>query len=295
MIYSANKFLCIIFYTDKILIDRNIYKIINPLYIFHIMQIFVIQLENDKWFLTLSTQTKYDYVMFEAQSIHDFVRKNPPIKIYETINSRDNYEINTLTKKYMSCIGIEHVRGGIYSDEILPDYLLKSLELELNNNCSQKTHIFENMRTKPELILDDFIKRADNYSELFKLGYQEITRNFFTDLEWLENKINNSEVDSNIYHKMTNEENTKYNNLLRIMDIIRDKYFKLEEDKIKVEYNIVLKYPKFTLDFFVYHRHFKKDWENYKIVALELIKKYEYMGYTLLNIIDFAEFDFFHH
>lgn len=258
------------------------------------MQIFVIQLENDKWFLTLSTQSNYDYVMFEAQSIYDFVRKNPPIKIYETINTRDNYEINTLTKKYMSCIGIEHVRGGIYSDEILPDYLLKSLELELSTDCSEKTHIFENMRTKPELILDDFIKRADNYSQLLEMGYKEISRDFFTDLEWLENKINSSEVDSTIYNKMTNEENKKYNKLLRIMDIIRDKYFNLEEDKIKVEFNIVLKYPKFTLDFFVFHRHFKKDWENYKIVALELIKKYEYMGYTLLNIIDCAEFDFLH-
>ena len=177
---------------------------------------------------------------------------------------------------------------------ILPDYLLKSLELELSTDCSEKTHIFENMRTKPELILDDFIKRADNYSQLLEMGYKEISRDFFTDLEWLENKINSSEVDSTIYNKMTNEENKKYNKLLRIMDIIRDKYFNLEEDKIKVEFNIVLKYPKFTLDFFVFHRHFKKDWENYKIVALELIKKYEYMGYTLLNIIECAEFDFLH-
>lgn len=265
----------------------------------HNYKIFVLQLENDKWFLHTSKETQLDRVLFESQVIYDFVRKNPPIKIYEIIKSTDYFDINTLTKKYMNCIGIENVRGGIYSDEILPEFLLKSLELEINSTVDiyNKSAIFDSISNRENLTLDDYKKREYEYKQLLSSGYKNITRDFFNNLEWLKNKVEsyNYENQSKTHGipKINSEENIKYNKLLLDIDNVRIHYYKLDEDKIKVEDSVSLKYPRFTLDYFVCHQHWEKNWEAEKIVALDILRKYEFMGYTLINIIDCLEFDFY--
>jgi hypothetical protein len=267
----------------------------------HNYKIFVLQLENDKWFLHASKETQLDRVLFESQVIYDFVRKNPPIKVYETIKSTDYFDINTLTKKYMNYIGIENVRGGIYSDEILPDFLLKSLELELNSTVDvyNKTSIFDRMSNRPNIILDDYEQRAEEYNKLLSSGYKSIKRDFFTEVEWLRNKIESydytNKSQTHVIPKFNSEDNIRYRKLLLDMDNIRNQYYKLDEDKIKIKVNlnILLKYPKFTLDYFTFHQHWNKNWEAEKVIALDLLNQYEFMGYTLINIIDCLEFDFY--
>jgi len=260
-------------------------------------KIFVLQLENDKWFLHLSQELKPENVILESQVIYDYVRKNPPINIHQIVNASDSFEINTLTRKYMNCIGIDNVRGGIYSDEILPDYLLKSLELELNTtieNYIDKTNVFNALSNMQNPTLIDYQKRADDYCLLLSKGYKTITRDFFTNLEWLQNKIESCENTINYkIHGISKEDNFKYKDLLLSMENVFTYYYKLEEDKIKVENSIVLKHPKFTLDYFIYHQHWKRDWENEKKIALDILKKYEFMGYTLINELDGLEFDFY--
>jgi hypothetical protein len=262
-------------------------------------KIFVLQLENDKWFLHTSKETQLERVLFESQVTYDFVRKNPPIKVYEIIKSTDYFDINALTKKYMNCIGIENVRGGIYSDEILPEFLLKSLELEINSTVDvyNKSAIFESISNKENLTLDDYKKRAYEYNQLLSSGYKSITRDFFTNLEWLKNKVELYDYENQLktqgIPKFNFEENIRYKKLLSDMDIVRTYYYKLDEDKIKVDESISLKYPGFTIDYFVCHQNWNKDWEAEKMVALDILRKYEFMGYTLINIIDCMEFDFY--
>ena len=101
-----------------------------------VLQIFVLELENDKWFLHISNNESYKFVNFECRALYEFVRKNPPIGIFESLPIFNKFEINTLTKKYMEYYGIDNVRGGIYSHEILPDYLKKSLELEFSQSLN---------------------------------------------------------------------------------------------------------------------------------------------------------------
>jgi len=261
-------------------------------------KIFVLQLENDKWFLHLSNQTNPDYVLFESQVLYDYVKKNAPIKIYEAIESHNNYDINTLTRKYMSWIGVENVRGGIYSDEILPDYLIKGLELELNTDCGQQTYFFKSISDKQGLEFNDFVEHAKLYSELLSLGYQKITRDFFVDLEWLEDKVKSSvgykETHKNGLSVFNYDDDNRYKRILNVMNIVRDKYFQLDEDNIRVNNSALMKYPEFTFDYFVYHQHLKRNWESETKNALEIIKNYQSMGYTLINIIDGKEFDLLH-
>jgi hypothetical protein len=245
----------------------------------------------------MSKETKLDRVLFESQVIYEYVRKNPPLKIYEIIKSTDYFDINTVTKKYMNYVGIENVRGGIYSDEILPEFLLKSLELEINSTVDiyNKSAIFDSISNRENLTLDDYKKRAYEYNQLLYTGYKTITRDFFTNLEWLKNKVEsyNYENHRHCAHKFTSEENIRYKKLLSDMDTVRNYYYKLDEDKIKVDINVSLKYPRFTLDYFVCHQHWNKNFEAEKIVALDILRKYEFMGYTLINVIDCMEFDFY--
>jgi len=265
----------------------------------HNYKIFVLQLENDKWFLHTSKETKTERVLFESQVIYDFVKKNPPLNIYEIIKSTDYFDINTLTKKYMNCIGIENVRGGIYSDEILPEFLLKSLELEINSTVDvyNKSEIFDSISNRENLTLDDYKKRAYEYKQLLSSGYKSIKRDFFTELEWLRNKIESydytNQTKTHGIPKFSSEENARYRKLVLDMDTIRNQYYKLDEDKIKVSPSIVLKYPKFTLDYFTCHQHWNKNWEAEKVIALDVLSKYEFMGYTLINTLDCLEFDFY--
>jgi len=262
------------------------------------LYIFVLELENDKWFLHVSHKDNYNHIELECQTLYSFVRKNPPLKKHEVLQTFNKFEINTLTKKYMEYYGIDNVRGGIYSDEIFPDYLIKSLELELSttfDNYTKKTGIFYNIRNKPNLTLEDFDNKMIAYNEIIDKGYQEISREFFIDLEWLENKIlcfeqsETTDLRRTIFNK---EDDARYKNLLEKMEVVRTKYFQLEDDKIKVEVTPLLSYPKFIFDFFMYHRSLDKDWEKERDTAVDILKKYEFMGYTLLNIIECMEFDF---
>jgi hypothetical protein len=262
--------------------------------------IYVLQLENNKWFLHITQEKKHENVIYEALTLYDFVKSNPPIQIYESFKTSDYFEINTLTKKYMTWIGIENVRGGIYSDEILPDYLLKSLELEINFVVEEKINkstIFNFVSNKENVTIEDYQNRVNSYNNLVSKGYNIITRDIITDIEWLQNKIENFEnnLKNRFYGivKVEQQTNERYKKVLHSLELINNYYYKLDEDLIKVEETIYIKYPKFTLDNFIYHYNLNRNWDTEKEVALDILRKYEYMGYTLINKIDCLEFDFY--
>jgi hypothetical protein len=204
----------------------------------------------------------------------------------------------------MEYYGIDNVRGGIYSDEILPDYLKQSLELELSNSFSDykdKIKIFDNIRNNPNLSINDFINQKNSYLELVNMGYYDITRDFISELEWLENKIllDSDSKNSSVRGKLqiSKELNTRYKNLLDKMDLVRTKYFQLDTDsnnqRVKLEEDTIIKHPNFVFDFFIYHRSLNKDWEKEKNIAANLIKNYEFMGYTLINILECMAYDYY--
>jgi hypothetical protein len=176
---------------------------------------------------------------------------------------------------------------------------LKTLDLELNSTVEvyNKTSIFDTLSNKANLTLDNYETRANAYSELLSKGYKTITIDFFSDLDWLKNKIDSYEYTlCNKIHgipSFNNEDNLRYKKLLSDMENIIKYYYKLDEDKIKIDESIALKYPKFVLDYFIYHQHWNRNWGNEKVVALDILRKYEFMGYTLINVLDCLEFDFY--
>ena len=226
--------------------------------------IYVLQLENNKWFLYITQEKKHENVIYEALTLYDFVKTYPPIQIYESFKTTDFFEINTLTKKYMTWIGIENVRGGIYSDEFLPDYLLKSLELEINfveENKINRSAIFNLISNRENVTIEDYQNRVNSYANLVSKGYNIITRDIITDIEWLQNKIENFENNpkKNGIVKVEQQTNERYKKVLRGLEIINNYYYKLDEDLIKVEETIYIKYPKFTFDNFIYHYNLNRN------------------------------------
>jgi hypothetical protein len=265
------------------------------------LQIYVLQLENDKWFLHISNVSDSTQIIFECQTLYDFVKKNAPIKIYETLKIFDHFDINTWTKRYMVYFGIDNVRGGIYSDEILPEYLRKGIEFELAaslQDYEKKLNIFNAIRSKNTLTLSDFQREKDAYNKLLDMGYNMITRDFFEDLDWMKNVIINSKCKTSYKSGLctkTVEDISKYNAFIKKIDLLNKYYYQLNEEKIKVLSSVLLKNPNFVLDNCFYHSNSIQNLDDEINNATEFLDKYEFMGYTLINVIDEMEYDFLNH
>jgi len=262
------------------------------------LKIFVILLENDKWFLHVSRLP--NNVLLECETLFDFVKKNKPIKIYETLPFLDALDIHTWTKRYMNYFGIDNVRGGIYSDEILDESLLKLLENELSisiENYEEKLSIFQGICNKENLSINDFEEKMQKYNNLLQHGYKLFTRNFFDDLEWLkknvENSIENATNSKPGLFSMKQENNKIYRQIIKNIGTLNRYYYKLDEEKIKVKPCVLLYKPEFIFDRFIYHSSDIKNFQSEINEAMDYIHKYEFMGYTLINVIDEMEYDFY--
>jgi hypothetical protein len=262
------------------------------------LKIFVILLENDKWFLHVSSLP--NDVLLECEALFDFVKKNKPIKIYETLPFLDALDINTWTKRYMNYFGMDNVRGGIYSEEIIDEKLLQALEIELSTsieNYEEKLSIFHRIRNKENLLITDFEEDMQKYKNLLQHGYKQFTRDFFDDLEWLKQIVENSIEDNSNYKPgiftMRQENNKTYRKIIKNIGILNTYYYKLDEEKVKVKPSVLLYKPEFIFDRFIYHPSDIKNFQSEINTALDYINKYEFMGYTLINVLDEMEYDFF--
>jgi len=258
--------------------------------------LYVLQLENDKWFLHLSNMPE-QYVLYEAKTLFDFVKNNNPIKIYETLKVSDNYEINTWVKRYMEYFGIENVRGGIYKSEVLSDFMISHILAEQSQNEIDITHIFYILKEKNNLTEADFKNQYDLYEKLDKLGYTKINRNLISELEWLHETIASSKENTNSHKpgkiNVSPVDNKRYKLLMENLEYITDVYFKLDEDKIKVNDSVFFRKPGFIFDKLFYHELDSLNWEILSNNAIKVITDYEFMTYTIINLQDNLKFDLF--
>lgn len=61
----------------------------------------------------------------------EWTKKYRPIKVVEQILNADDFDEDKYTKKYMKNYGIDKVRGGSYTQLVLPDYSVMALKKEL--------------------------------------------------------------------------------------------------------------------------------------------------------------------
>jgi hypothetical protein len=94
-------------------------------------------------------------------------------------------------------------------------------------------------------------------------------------LEWLRNIF----VLCNIENK--NYIDVRYQTVINKIKVIIEKYYLLDKDDIKVEYDYLFKYPQHLLDYF----------KNAPDNLQQFINKIEYMSYKVINLLDCLEFD----
>jgi hypothetical protein len=94
-------------------------------------KLYIIELENNKYFLHVSLPIYTELLFKECSLLFNFVKNNPPVFLINTIEINDVLEIDHHIKHFMRTYGIENVRGGSYTDEILSSQQIDLLKKEI--------------------------------------------------------------------------------------------------------------------------------------------------------------------
>jgi len=270
--------------------------------------IYMIELQNEKYFLHLTNLNDEQQIMKESEFMYDFVKNNPPIKITNQIECYDVAELDYYVKQNMQKYGIEYVRGGSYSMEIIPEHLRTCLEFEFTNYMKP----LENQKILKDIYIKynyDFLQNKQSLqNEIIRLEKQlfeynktkeilkniDMKRDFIKDIEWfseycnyLEATIYIGKIDKTKTSKETFDKNTEFINNCKKVYTIFEKHM---EKPIYYEPVFYLQNPHCLLDTIFYHNH-----DIASVNIFVEIKKYldviEYMTYYIKNRTDEYEFD----
>lgn len=253
-----------------------------------VLVLYYLELQSKKMFIYASTSQDEPQVFLECMTLFDYVRKNPPVRVLHRTEASDSFEVDCYVKKNMKLFGIDNIRGGSYSMDPLPDYLLKSLELEFSTDNSEKLSMLDKIKRKcisGEVDREKIKKSIEEYTiiknKLQTLKYhngQTIDRSLLADLEWLSDCLYTNMVEQVRYNKI----------LLRLRSLY--KIFTENFDK-PIENPKLFETPQHTFDAVFYHSQPIYDVDTVIQDKKYLLEKFEYMGYSIINKIDEYEFD----
>lgn len=277
------------------------------------MFLHIILLEKDKLFLHVSTHDKVDMhiVLTECELINEYLSKYKPIRIIETISICQDDEINYFVKKYMKYYGIDNVRGGSYSNELLTVDERKFITEETNQILNVKKlqcNLIEDILTKyTEIdnwsndkiykILLECKKQQEKYNNEkqmlhnFTVGIDNtlITRVILADLKWILNHCGKTIKLEGTY-TTTDEIIEKYKEIvmkIKSMYIIFTKYL---DERNTYEPEIYLSNPELLLDQYFYQSNIEYCINKYDSVC-KYIEMCEFMTYCIICKIQGYEFD----
>lgn len=150
--------------------------------------IHVAKLENNKYYVG------HDIVKIATYpSTIEWLNINNFLELIETYESEDEFDGDKLTKKYMAKYGIENVRGGSYTNVVLEEWQIKSLQHELKNfinenNCisdvDTKLNYLKNFPTSKQIYWE-----KERITEIIKLA-RILNDNIETTMHLLNSNIN---------------------------------------------------------------------------------------------------------
>lgn len=308
-----------------------------------------------------SSRSKSD-IMLRCELLHTFARKHKPedALLIESIDKFDNYrvdnsmypyinigeynlpdiateltakellKIDVHVKRFMMSNGIENVRGGTFSEEILEDYLIQTLEKEfktIRGDYSENISIVDNVETVIKMIENDvvitdkykYVKNIYHFHKGLKNKYNELkyftannetyelNTNLLLDIQWIKQLItdtcsnsilNQDNLKGHSQQRYNNENYTRYENLkihLKQLYEVNRKYYSEDEPSKNV---VFLKNPEYIFDKFVYHylNTDEQDYSNtmlddYNRISLEICDEFENLYYRIMNRIQEYEFD----
>lgn len=96
----------------------------NKLYMYYI------SLEDEHLFLHTDFKKDYNKVIEETLAKYDYVKLHKPQKVVFVMEIHDFYDVDKYVKMFMHMFGIEKTRGGSYTDIVLKDAFLETIEHE---------------------------------------------------------------------------------------------------------------------------------------------------------------------
>jgi predicted GIY-YIG superfamily endonuclease len=111
------------------------------------MNIYALELDSSKYYIGKTSRdvsTRFEEHKHDSGS--EWTSMYKPVNIIEQYQSDNQFEEDTLTKKYMMKYGIDNVRGGSYTKIVLDEWQIKSLEHEFKSvsdccyKCGEKGH-----------------------------------------------------------------------------------------------------------------------------------------------------------
>ena len=192
--------------------------------------LYSLKLSNENWFLYVTKEQDIKDVYISSKIRYEYISNNSPILSYECIKLVDVLEIDFFVKKYMRLYGINKVRGGSYSNEILSieeqNILSKEINQKFNNydkpiditipeynNLSDWT--IEEIQDRKKEVLEQKKKYdfdQEKYNNLMENLYNteiSINRNILSDIEWF----------NHIIEILINEYNNNNNNNINFKSI----------------------------------------------------------------------------
>jgi hypothetical protein len=333
------------------------------------IDIFCVNLEDGKIFIHYDSQTcngsmrPISDILLRCELLNKFTRKYKPLDAFliSSVDQYDEYRVdnsiypymntgeynlpdlaNDLTakgllqidvtvKEYMLIHGIDNVRGGTFSDEILDDSLIQTLEKEFKiirggyleninllnniqtiNELLEKNDLIENKHEYVQSLYNKYLHIKEKHNELkyFKIGNNtyEIGNHVLMDIKWikkfildLQNNISSNRDNMMVVLQRYNNENfSKYESLkiyLRHLVEMTRKYYS-ETCNCDVLYDVKFSNPEFIFDKFIYHHLNTLDKNStdlhldyYNTTSLELCDEFEGLYNQIMNRIQEYEFD----
>ena len=94
--------------------------------------LYYISLENNKMFLYADYLKPDEEIMRDCQLLYAYAKINRPLKIVFMTQNIDLYEIDSIVKHFMNAFGIDTVRGGSYTDNVLHEDVIYHIQKECN-------------------------------------------------------------------------------------------------------------------------------------------------------------------
>jgi hypothetical protein len=119
--------------------------------------IYILKLENNKFYVGQTNNLHKRLNQHKNNYGSAWSQKYNFIELIDSFPSKSDFDEDYYVKIYMDKYGIDNVRGGSYSQIILPDYQIKALTKEFNsknNNCfrcGRNSHFVQDCYAKTDI------------------------------------------------------------------------------------------------------------------------------------------------
>lgn len=292
-------------------------------YISQSFYLYPLKLSNNKWFIYTTREQNIKEVYELSKHRYEYIYNNSPILSHECIKINDILEIDFFVKKYMRLYGIDKVRGGSYTNELLSieeqNILSKEINQKFNNfdkpidtTISEYNNIsdwsIETIKNRKKELLknqETYYFDQEKYNNLMEKLYnteRTIDRKILLDIEWLNTiidqlineyyNVNNDNIMNDEIYEVPEIVINTYKKIRKIIIGLNKKFIEIyENEEYLYSSNEILEQMIQNLD-----NLFTIDSNIININEIIINKEYvfrqlEYMYYCLINKKDDYEFD----